>query len=484
VDLELRKGEVHCLLGQNGSGKSTLIKVLAGYHSPESGAVATVNGAPFELGNPVAAHEAGIRFIHQDLALIDALPVVENLALGERYRGRRWLSDRAERGEARRVFESYGLDIDVSAPLGSLGSAQRTMTAIVRALHHGDAARGILVLDEPTASLAEADKEHLFRLVRGIVADGGTVLYVTHRLQEIFEIGDRVTVLRDGRKVALRDVADLDHHSLVELIVGRRMETFYPDLPAPGTEPVLEVQGLRGGAVAELSVTVHSGEIVGVVGLQGSGVDDVPHLIFSAQPRAGGTIRLDGARLDAASPNGAVRSGLAFVPGDRKRLGGMPQWTLRENVTLPRVMGRGPLKWLASRAERVEVDPLLRRFEVTPPDAENRLSALSGGNQQKVLIARWIRCGARALLLEEPTAGVDVGAKRAIYDALTAAAAGGAAVLVTTSDFEEACALCDRVLVMREGRVGAELAGDRRTPDHILTEALRLDQPEETMSHA
>lgn len=485
VSLELRAGEIHCLLGQNGSGKSTLIKTLAGYHSPEPGATAFVDGEVLELGSSAAAHSRGIRFIHQDLALIDSLSVYENLALGNQYTGRFWLSESRERRHAKDVFTKYGIDIDAGASLGALGAASRTMTAIVRALHHGDAVNGILVLDEPTASLSEVEKDHLFAMLRDVKAQGGTMLYVTHRLHEVFELADRVTVLRDGRSVATRDVVDLNHDSLVELILGRPVDAFYPEPSVPGKDAVLEIAGLQGGAVKDFSCTVMANEIVGIVGLDGSGAGDIPHLIFGATKRDAGDIKLDGKSCNPSSPWDAIRKGFAFVPGDRKRLGGVADWTLRENLTLPKIIGRGPLRWLSERWEGKQVASFLTDLEVKPNDTEAGFSSLSGGNQQKVMIARWLRCQARAYLLDEPTAGVDVGAKSAIYNALTQLAADGAAVLMTTSDLEEACSVCDRVYVVHEGRIAGELRGARLTVDNLLGEMLRPNtSSRENLTHA
>lgn len=473
VSLDLRAGEIHCLLGQNGSGKSTLIKMLAGYHAPDAG-TAVVDGESMELGSAAAAQQHGLRFIHQDLALIDSMSVVDNLALGESYQGKWWLSERKEKKHAEKIFADYDIDVDVSELLVGLSTASQTMTAIVRALHHGDAARGILVLDEPTASLSEQDKEHLFGLLREIKARGGTLLYVTHRLHEVFELADRVTVLRDGRKVATRDVDTLSHDSLIELILGRPLEAVYPDPPAPGSDIVLDIKGLRGGTLDDFTGTVRAGEIVGIVGLSGSGSEEIPQLIFGARRLEAGEVTLMGQPIAPRSPWHGVRCGLALVPGDRKRLGVIGTWTLRENVTLPRVRGRGPLGWLGRRHEAQDVAPFMEQCEVKPNDPEATISSLSGGNQQKIMIARWLRTGAKALLLEEPTAGVDVGSKSAIYKQLYQAAKGGTAVLMSTTDLEEASAVCDRVYVIRGGRVGAELSGDQLTPDVLLGEALRL----------
>ena len=477
VSLDLRPGEIHCLLGQNGSGKSTLIKILAGYHTPDGGdAVGSIDGVPFTLGSPTAGHEAGLRFIHQDLALIDDFTIIDNLALGESYGGRFWLSERRERRRAREIFAQYGLDIDANKPLNTLGAAERTMTAIVRALYHGDAARGVLVLDEPTASLSAGDKDHLFGLLRDVKGRGGTILYVTHRLGEVFELADRVSVLRDGHLVGTQDVDALDHDGLVEMILGRSLDALYPDPPVPGTDLVLEIKGLRRAPLRDFSGTVHAGEIVGVVGLAGSGVDQIPKLIFGAERKAAGEVRLMGVPIEPRSPSDGVRHGLAFVPGDRKRLGGMPDWTLRENVTLPKIKGIGPLAWLGPRRERADVTPFLDVCEVKPSDPEATLSSLSGGNQQKIMLARWLRCGAKVFLLEEPTAGVDVGARRAIYVALDRVAKDGAGVLMITSDLEEACGVCDRIYVIRDGHVGMTCSTKGLTVDALLGEMLRSDK--------
>jgi ribose transport system ATP-binding protein len=485
VDFELRPGEVHALLGQNGSGKSTLIKILAGYHEAEPGATALRDGEPFALGSGPAAHARGLRFIHQDRALIDDLDVTDNFALGERYRGRWWLSDRAESAEVRRVFAEYGLDIDPRSSLRRLGPAQQTMTAIVRALHHSGDDPGILVLDEPTATLPEDETQQLFKLIRRVRDRGGAVLYVTHRLQEVFALADRVTVLRDGRRVATRDVADLDIDQLIELIIGRPLESLYPEPPEPRDDVVLSVQGLSGTNVRDVSLKVHAGEIVGVTGLVGSGYEELLHLIYGAQPIDSGQVRIDG-RDPGRSPHEAVAAGMALAPGDRKRLGGIAPWSLTENITLPKLPARRRSRWMGGRRESSDASHWLRRFEVKPGNPALTFSSLSGGNQQKTIMARWLRCGARAFLLEEPTQGVDIGAKASIYSALAEVARGGAGVLLASSDAEELAAVCDRVIVMREGRIGAELAHSEATVDRVIGESVRVSshsEPVEEHNH-
>ena len=483
VDFEVRAGEVHALLGPNGSGKSTLIKILAGYHQPEPGATGRLHGESFEPGSAAGARQ--IRFIHQDLGLVGGLDAVDNLALGSSYRGRWWLSDRRERAHARDLLAEYGIALDVAAPLDSLARARQTMVAIVRALGDGLGEGSVLVLDEPTAALPRGEVQRLFALIAELRRRGGAIIYVTHRLPEVFEIADRVTVLRDGRRVATRATSELDHDALVALIVGRALDAFYPSPPpVDRQETVLALEGIRGGAVAEVSLTVDRGEIVGVSGLVGSGCDELLHLAFGSAPRAGGVVCLDGQPVPDGGPHASIAAGLALAPADRKRLGAILDWSLRENLTLPKIPRRGRLGWLSPRGEAPDAATWLQRLDVVPPQTERLFSSLSGGNQQKVVLARWLRCGARAFLLEEPTNGVDMGAKHAIYEALVEVARAGAAVLLSSQDPEELCSVCDRVVVLCEGRVGAVLQGADLTEDRILSESMRRLSPEQERSLA
>jgi ribose transport system ATP-binding protein len=471
VGLHLRPGEVHALLGQNGSGKSTLIKILAGVHQPDPGGQAWVHGQPLELGSATAAHQLGLRFIHQDLGLVPSLDVIDNIALGQRYQGSWWLSARREAAAATALLEELDANLDVTATVGSLSPAERTVVAVARALRGGISARGVLILDEPTASLPATEMGRLFQLIRTVSSRGAAVLYVTHRMGEVFEIADRVTVFRDGRNVVTAPVADMTPGALVTHIVGRSLDEYYPDPPQPGRGVALDVEDLTTARLDRVSFAVHRGEILGIGGLTGSGREDVAPALFGAVAWQAGRVSVAGRAYTRMHPAGAIAAGIAYLPPDRKRESAIPSFTVRENLTLPRLdTQRGG--WLGLRRERADADRWLERLDVRPSGSERPFATLSGGNQQKVVIARWLRCGASVLVLNEPTQGVDVGAKSIIYRTLAEAARDGAAVVVASSDAEELARLCDRVIVLRDGRVGRSLHGAGLTVDAINHEAL------------
>ena len=474
VQLSLWPGRIHALVGHNGSGKSTLIKILAGYHSPDAGADVRLRGEPIQVGSQRAAVSLGMRFVHQDLGLIDDLDTVDNLALGRGYSSRWWISHRREEAGARSLLEEMGIDLDVGQPVGELVPVERTMVAIARALgdFNGDERPTILVLDEPSESLTGPEVERLFAAIRRVSGRGTAVLYVSHRLDEVLAIADEVTVLKDGAVVAHEQAAALDHDRLLKLIVGRELQVLEHARPAASGEVAMAVAGLTAETCAGVSFEVRRGEILGVAGLIGSGRSELPHLLGGARPWSGGTVEMAGAELSRLTPAAALRAGVVLVPGDRQRESTLPQLSLRENVTLPRVPCSGPLRWIANRQERREAKSWMERTGVVPNEPERLLATLSGGNQQKAVLARALRCEPRVLVLDEPVQGVDVGARAAIFQLLLEAAAAGTAIVVASSEPEDLVALCDRILVMQRGRIVSTLAGGGMSADRVVEQTL------------
>ena len=469
VDFEVRAGEIHALVGQNGSGKSTLIKILAGYHAPDNGATATVDGRDLELGHAAAAAHSGLRFVHQDLGLVPALGALDNLALGRGYNKRRggtinW-SHEAELG--RRALAELGYDINLKVPVDRLKASERTGIAIARALEGGAGAK-VLLLDEPTASLPAAEADRLFDVVRSVAASGVGVVYVSHRFAEVLTLSDRVTVLRDGVRVATERTADLDETRLVELTVGRSIERSAHDHNepvAPSAAPLLVAENLSGEVVTGLNLKVQPGEVLGIAGVTGSGREEVAGMLFGAVPR-GGTITLDGAELPSSRPVESLRRGMAFVPADRLSKAAFLDMTLRVNLTISKLEPvYGPFG-VRKGVERRQARDWLDKLDVVPKAPEARLMSLSGGNQQKVVLARVLRLEPRVLVLDEPTQGVDVGAKAAIHEIVRGAAREGTAVIVASTESEELVEICDRIVV---------LVGGARIADHPVS-TLSADQ--------
>ena len=478
VNLTVGSGEIHGLLGQNGSGKSTLIKILAGFHAPDPGGTLALNGQQVHL--PLAPGDfsrLGMRFVHQDLGLIPSLSVLENLLLERLSTTTSWsVNWRRERRKARELFDEYGLRFALDTQTADLRPVDRALLAIVRAVSRmpndqDGRSRGLLVLDEPTVFLPRDDTEDLFTLTRRVADTGAAVLFVSHDLDEVMGLTNRVTVLRDGRVVGTADTASTTHGRLIELIVGHELEQ---GLHAPhaelGETPVqAEATGLRGGLVEDADFQVRRGEILGVTGLSGSGFEDVPYLLFGVLPADSGEVRLAGRRMDltGASPAAAFSAGMALIPADRQRDGAILSLSVLDNVSM-QVLDRfqsGPL--LRRRRMARESREVLSRFDVRPADPLLACSSLSGGNQQKVLMAKWLQTRPTLLLVHEPTQGVDVGAREEIFSVLRAAANDGMSVVCASSDYEQLSMICDRVLVFRQGRVAAELFGNQLTKESI-----------------
>jgi ABC-type sugar transport system ATPase subunit len=472
VDLEIRRGDVHALVGGNGSGKSTLIKILAGVLPADPGGALEVAGRAVELDayDPPTAREAGLRFVHQDAGVFPQLSVMENLAIGRgfetsRVGAVRW---RAVRRQACAVLERFEIPVAPDTPLVELGPALRMMVAIARALQDAEDDAGILVLDEPTAALPAHEVEVLMDSVRHFARIGHTVIYVSHRLDEVLALADRVSALRDGRLVDTVDAAGMTEERLINLVVGRDLGRVYPDMPEPDAvaSPLVAIEELHAGPLRGVSLTVGQREVVGVAGLLGSGRSSLLQSIFGACPTNKGEIRLNGRPLRSRSPKDAMDLGIAYVPEDRPVAAAFSDLSVLDNIGAADVACWRRLRIDRAR-ERAEARTSLTEFLIKAPSLAAPMTALSGGNQQKVILARWLRRRPKVILLDEPTQGVDIGARAEIYQLVRAAVAGGAGALVVSSDFEELARVCDRVLVLTDGRIVADVSGDELDPQRL-----------------
>jgi ribose transport system ATP-binding protein len=482
VSFQIMPGQVHGLVGQNGSGKSTLIKVLAGYYAPEPGAVLQVGNQSVNFPISRSALQGyGMAFVHQDLGLIPQLSVLENFLIGQlSSKNQRWINWSREKERVNLTFEKFQLHhLDLMAKVGSLSLAQQAMLAIVRALEEvtghrgeGELGGGLLVLDEPTAYLPEEEKEHLFQLVRDVVATGQSVLFVSHYLEEVLEITSHVSVLRDGRVVGDFSSKDLTTDRLVELIIGRTLEGGAVSTALSNSGKMgLQVTELAGGLVDGVDLHILEGEIVGLTGLLGSGFEDVPSLIFGSKKAERGKVQVGGSEysLKTMHPVRAIDAGIVLIPADRQHDGLSLSLSILDNVTL-QLLAQHRNKFGLSRSKMLRTtERLMDDFDVRPRDPLRKVSELSGGNQQKVLMAKWLASNPRVVLLDEPTRGVDVGSRKDILQKIRVAAVrDGLSVLCVSSEPDQLVELCDRVLVMGGGRVVSELTLSELTKDRIV----------------
>jgi ribose transport system ATP-binding protein len=469
VDLDVRQGEVHCLLGQNGAGKSTLIKVLAAAHQPDEGTI-LLDGEPVTLGSPQAALRAGIATIYQELDLVPELSVAENIFLGHELSAggfsQRSRANRAARDLLRRL--GHG-EISPTRTVASLSPANRQIVSMARALSRDTR---VLILDEPSAVLDQGEVANLFRVIRGLTAEGVAVVYISHRLDEIRQIGDRITVLKDGRTVATGlPVADTPTADLIKLMTGRAIEYVFPPRPTgPVDGPVvLEVDGLSlAGVFHGVDLTVRAGEIVGLTGLVGAGRSEILETVYGARRPTAGSVRVDGRPLRRGSVTAAVKAGVGLAPEERKSQGLLLDEAVYRNITVSSLGAFARAGFLNGAAERRRARELTGSLDVRPAGVERAVRTLSGGNQQKVVLARWLLRECRVLLLDEPTRGVDVGARSEIYQLIRRLADSGVAVVVVSSEVEEVLGLSDRVLVVREGEIVREAAATELDESTVL----------------
>ncbi len=466
VDLELRAGEVMCLAGENGAGKSTLIKILTGAIRRDAGEY-VIDGADVGNPSPSQAKEAGIGVVYQELSLLGDLSVAENLLMGRLPSRRGITRPRELRKQARAMLERVGLEaLDPDTQVGTLSLALQQLVEIAKVL--GENPR-VLIFDEPTTALSEAETKALLARIHGLRDEGHAVMYVTHHLEEMFEIGDRVTILRDGGLVTSAPMSDFDHDSLIASMVGRKIESLYPASSRTIGEARLVVEGLRPrGSAAPMDFVVRAGEIVGVAGLLGSGRSELLRAIFGADGVEAGHVSVDGKKVPTGDPRAAVQAGMGLLTEDRKRLGLLLELSIRENASLANLDEISRFWLVDKKRERSVVDQYLGGLKLRAGSWEQPVSSLSGGNQQKVLLARWLATKAKVLMFDEPTKGVDVGAKAEIYKVIGDLAAEGLGVVVVSSYLPEVLGLADRVLVMREGTVAGELPARGTTEEDVL----------------
>jgi ABC-type sugar transport system ATPase subunit len=466
VSLTVAEGSCHALCGENGAGKSTLGKVLAGIHTPDAGAL-FVGGREVQFTSPRAALAAGVGMVHQELAFCENMTVAENLLLGAIPRRRGFVKQAELERRATEMLSTIGADIDVRAIMQKLTIAQQQLVQIATAVSGG---AKIIVFDEPTSSLSQAEADRLYSLIERLKASGVTCIYVSHRMPEIFRLCDTVSVLRDGKHVATRPIGELTENDLVTLMIGRSLGDYLPQSgeAAFGTE-LLRAQGLTvPGKFRDVTFSIRAGEIVGLAGLVGAGRSEVAQTLFGLEAPASGTISVDGTVVTIDNPKAAMRFGIGLVPEDRKRQGLVLGESGMHNTSLP-ILGRlSRISFVKRDAERALASDFFSKLRVRTPSVTAPVAGLSGGNQQKVVLARWLAASSRILILDEPTRGVDVGAKAEIHALIRDLAARGNAVLLISSELPEVIALSHRILVMRQGRIVAEVPHVEATQEKLL----------------
>jgi ABC-type sugar transport system ATPase subunit len=477
IDFDLRPGVVHALVGENGAGKSTLIKIFCGVYQPDAGEI-VVDGRTVSIDSAQASQALGIAPVHQEIHLVPLLSVAENIFLGRQpLRGRGRIDHAGMERQAAAILADLGIRVDVRALVTDLSVAQRQMVSIARAL--SQQARAI-ILDEPTASLSARETEVLFEIIRRLKARGVAVIYISHRLEEIFLVADRVTVLRDGRLVGTRPVEELRLEQVIAMMVGRQMDELFRKEAVPIGAPVLEVKGLQQtGVLRDISFTLHRGEILGFAGLVGAGRSELARAIFGADAFDQGEVLLEGKSLRARNPRQAVARGVGLAPEDRNQQGVVMGLPVAQHITLANLFRRQRLGFFSLRAERQTAETYVRRLGIRTPDVERQVAFLSGGNQQRVVIARWLETKPKVLILDEPTQGVDVGAKAEIHGLMVELARAGVGIILISSDLPEVLQMSDRVLVMHEGRITGRFWREQATQEQVMRaatgERLELD---------
>lgn len=478
VDFEVHPGEVHALLGENGAGKSTLIKIMAGLYRPDGGTM-RVNGELVEFRGPSASLDRGIKVVYQELDLVPGLGVAENVFLGHYPRTPRGLVDFAEmRTRTQALLAELGLAIDVDLPVGELRVAEQQLVEIARALSRQ--AR-LIVMDEPTSALSPGEVDRLFGVVRRMQARGVAIVYVSHKLDEIYRIADRVTVFRDGRRVVTELVSRTTPRQLVAWMVGRDLQDLYPKTPTTPGPVLLEARGVSGSGLEEVTLDVRAGEVVGVFGLMGAGINTLGRVLFGAAAREAGEVRLAGQIVKPNAPRDAIAKGMGLLTESRKDDGLVLPLSVRTNMTLAALRRFSDFTWIHSREETGAAAEYVQRLSIRTPSLVQQVRYLSGGNQQKVLMARWLlrQKELKLLILAEPTRGIDVGSKAEIYRLIDEMAHQGIGIIFISTEIPEILGIADRILVMREGRISAELPRAGASQELLVAAAAGGEDSEE-----
>ncbi|MCL9662242.1 sugar ABC transporter ATP-binding protein [Paenibacillus hunanensis] len=467
VDFELRAGEVHALMGENGAGKSTMMNILVGLHQRDEGTIA-IDGKETYFTSPKQAEEAGIAFIHQELNIWPEMTVLENLFIGKEVTSAvGWLNSRKMKALAKEQFARLAVNLPLQQEAGLCSVGQQQMIEIAKALMTN---AKVIIMDEPTAALTEREIQKLFDVIRALKKEGVSIVYISHRMEEIFALCDRITVMRDGRTVDTKDIPATNFDEVVRKMVGRELTERYPSRASKPGKVVLEVKGAtKQGQFSDVSFTVRAGEIVGFSGLMGAGRTEIMRALFGLESLDQGEIRIHGKSVRIRRPDDAVRQGIGFITEDRKDEGLILDFSIRDNMALPNLFSFTSKGFISSKKEQEFVDTLIKRLQVKTQSAETPARSLSGGNQQKVVIAKWIGIGPSLLILDEPTRGVDVGAKREIYQLMNELTDRSVAIIMVSSELPEILGMSDRIIVVHEGKLSGELPREQATQEQIMT---------------
>lgn len=466
VDFDIKSGEVHALMGENGAGKSTLMNILTGLHKADAGEI-MVDGKQQQFTNPKEAEEYGISFIHQEMNTWPDMTVLENLFIGKEPTNRFGLiQTKKMKEQANKIFQDLGINIALQTDVRELSVGQQQMIEIAKSLMTN---AKVIVMDEPTAALTEREIDTLFKLIHTLTEKGVAIVYISHRMEEIFKVSNRITVMRDGVSIDTSLTKETTNDEVVRKMVGRELEDYYPQKTAEIKEAILEVKGLtQKGRFEDISFSVKSGEILGFSGLMGAGRTEIMRAIFGIDSFQTGEILLEGKKLTIKAPSDAIAQGIGFLTENRKEEGLVLDYSLRDNISLPSIDGFKKFGIIDTKAESSFALLLMERLKVKATSEMDAASSLSGGNQQKVVLAKWIGIGSKVLILDEPTRGVDVGAKREIYQLMNELADRGVAIIMVSSDLPEILGVSDRVLVVHEGKIAGELSKADATEEKIM----------------